>query len=81
MLSVDDVSRAWLVWCGVAETALADAHQFSGGLVPIRGLVLGRGTASFRVVMSVRKARGNAADALDAADVFLCRDSSIAPLT
>ena len=28
----------------------------------------------------VRKARGNAAEALDAADVFLYRDSSIAPL-
>ena len=28
----------------------------------------------------VRKARGNAADALDAADVFENRDSSVAPL-
>ena len=50
----------------------------------VRGLVLGRGTASFRVVRlgsrRVRKARGYAADAHDAADVFLYRDSSIAPL-
>ena len=40
--------------------------------------------ALFRVVRlgghRVRKARGNAADARDAADVFLYRDSSIAPL-
>ena len=38
----------------------------------------------FRVVRlgghEVRKARGNAADAVDAADVFLYCDSSIAPL-
>ena len=68
-----DVSRAWLVWSGAAEAA-----------VPGRGLVLGRGSASFRVVRlgghNVRKACGNAADAHDAADVFLYRDSSIAPL-
>ena len=31
-------------------------------------------------VIRVRKVRGNAADARDAADVFLYRDSSIAPL-
>ena len=47
-------------------------------------LVLGRGSFLFRVVRlgghPVRKARGNAADAHDAADVFLYRDSSIAPL-
>ena len=69
-LGAGDVSRAWL-----------DAYQFSGGPLPGRGLVLGRGTASFRVVRlgghKVRKARGNAADAHDAADVFLFRDSSI----
>ena len=44
----------------------------------VRGLVLGRGRASFRVVKlgghKVRKARGYAADAHDAADVFLYRD-------
>ena len=49
-LGAGDVSRAWLVWSRAAESALADAHQFSGGPVPGRGLVLGRGTASFRVV-------------------------------
>ena len=51
---------------------------------PQSGLVLGRGTARFRLVLfgghQVRKVRGNAADAHDAADVFLYRDSSIAPL-
>ena len=80
----DDVSRAWLVWSGAADSALADAYQFSGGPLPGRGPVLGRGRASFRVVRlgghRVRKARGNAADAHDAADVFLYRDSSVAPL-
>ena len=83
-LDAGDVSRAWLVWSGAAEVALADAFQFSGGPVPTRGLVLGRGSALFRVVglggHKVKKARGNAADAHDAADVFLYRDSSIAPL-
>ena len=35
-LDVGDVSRAWLVWSSAAETALADACQFAGGLVPER---------------------------------------------
>ena len=50
----------------------------------VRGLVLGRGSVLFRVVRlgghRIRKARGNAADAHDAAHVFLYRDYSIAPL-
>ena len=50
----------------------------------VRGLVLGRGRASFRVVTlgghKIRKARDCAADAHDAADVFLYHDSSVAPL-
>ena len=83
-LDEGDVSRAWLVWSGAAEAALADAYQFSGGPLPGRGLVLGRGSASFRVVRlggrKVRKVRVNAADAHDAADVFLYRDSSVVPL-
>ena len=83
-LDADDVSRAWLVWSRAAETALADAVRFSGGPIPTRGPVLGRGSALFRIVRlgghKVKKARGNAADALDAADVLLYRDSSIAPL-
>ena len=83
-LDAGDVSCAWLVWSCAAETALVDAYRFSGGPIPGRGLVLGRGNALFRVVRlgghQVRKARGNAADAVDAAHVFLYRDSSIAPL-
>ena len=83
-LDAGDVSRAWLVWSGAAETALVYAYQFSGGPILGRGLVLGRGNALFRVVSlsrhKVRKARGNAADAHDAADVFLYLDSSIAQL-
>ena len=55
-----------------------------GGLIPSRGSVLGRVNALFRVVRlgghKVRNARGNAVDARDAADVFLYRDSSTAPL-
>ena len=83
-LGLDDVSMAWTVWSRAAEAALADAYQFSGGPLPSRGLVLGRGAALFRRVQLggqwIRRARANAADALDAADVFLYRDFSIAPL-
>ena len=82
-LDQDDVTLAWSVWSRVAESALADAFQFSGGPLPSWGLVLGRGAAMFRRVQQgghwVRRARANAADALDAADVFLYRDFSIAP--
>ena len=78
------LSSAWLVWSKAAEATLADAFRFSGGLLPSRDLVLGRVSALFCVVRlgghRVRKARANVADALDAADVFLYRDSSIAPL-
>ena len=31
---------AWSVWSSAAEAALVDAYQFSGGPVPVRGLVL-----------------------------------------
>ena len=83
-LGRDDVSLAWLVWSRAAEAALADAFRFSGGPLPSRGLVLGRGSTLLRVVQlgghRVRKARANVADALDAADVFLYCDSSVAPL-
>ena len=47
-LAVGDVSQAWAVWSGAVESALADAYLFSGGPLPSRGLVLGRGRASFR---------------------------------
>ena len=80
-LGCDDVSLAWLVWSRAAEAALADAFRFSSGPLPSGGLVLGRGSALLRVVnvggRRVRKARANAADALDAADVFLYCDSSV----
>ena len=83
-LGADDISRAWLVWSRAAEAALVDAYRFSGELPLSRGLVLGRGSAVFRFVRlgghPVRKARGNSADVHDAADVFLYRDASIAPL-
>ena len=49
-LAAGDVSCAWLVWSGAAETALVDAYQLSGGPLPCWGLVLGRRSASFRVV-------------------------------
>ena len=83
-LGADDVSKARLVWSRAAEVALVDAYRFSGGPLPSRVLVLGRGSAVFRVVRlgghPVRKARGNVADEHDAADVFLYRDCSLAPL-
>ena len=40
-LNAGDDSRAWLVWSCAAETALADAYQFSGGQVPIGVWFLG----------------------------------------
>ena len=49
-LGLDDVSMAWTVWSRAAEAALADAYRFSGGPLPSKGLVLGRGTALFRWV-------------------------------
>ena len=83
-LGLDDVSMAWAVWSRAAESALADAFRFSGGPLPAKGLVLGRGSAVLRVVQlggpRVRRARADVADALDAADVFLYCDSSVAPL-
>ena len=48
----DEVSCAWVIWSGAAENAFADACQLAGGPVPIRGLVLGRGSARFREVRS-----------------------------
>ena len=80
----EDVSAAWMVWSGAAETALADAFCFAGGPVPGRVLVLGRCAARFRVVKlggpELRKARNNVADPLDRGDVFMYRASSVAPL-
>ena len=49
-LDAGDIFRAWLVWSGAAETALADAYRFCGGPIPSKGLVLGCGHAWFRVV-------------------------------
>ena len=79
-----DVSLVWLVWSRAAEAALADAYCFSGGPALCQGLVLGRGVARFRHARhglhKVRKVRSSAVDVHDAADVFLYRDSSDAPL-
>ena len=78
-LDRSDVSLAWSVWSRAAESALVDAFRFSGGPIPSRGLILGRGTALLRSVQlggpRVRRARANAAE-----DVFLYRDCSLAPL-
>ena len=79
-----DVSRAWSVWSSAAEAALVDACQFSGGLVPERGVVLGRGEFLVRTVRlggpQVRKARRNFADPLGGCDVFTYHDASTAVL-
>ena len=73
------VSDAWMIWSSAAESALADAFCLAGAR-----LVLGEGTTQFRVVrlggLEVRKARNNVADPLDGGDVFMCRNSSIAPM-
>ena len=47
--------------CGLllAETALADAHQFAGGPVPARGLVMGRGTARESAYSSIGWSQGS----------------------
>ena len=42
-LDAGDVSQAWLVRSGAAETALADAYRFSAGPAHITGLILGVG--------------------------------------
>ena len=79
-----DVSSACVIWSSVAETALADSYCFAGGPVVDRGLVLGRGTARFRIVgfggLRVCKVRGNVVDPLHGSDVHMYRDSSIAPI-
>ena len=79
-----DVSRAWMVWSSAVEKALADAFQFAGGPVPVRGLVLGRGMARFRTVRlgspMVRSVRRSAIGDGDVDDVSLYRDSSAAPV-
>ena len=83
-IDCSNVSLAWTVWSRAAESALVDAFRFSGGPVPFAGLILGRGSALLRSVqlggLRVRRARNNVADAVDAADVFLYRDYSLAPL-
>ena len=46
-LRCGDVSRAWLIWSGAAESALVDAYQFAGRPVPDKGFVLGRRSSKF----------------------------------
>ena len=83
-LLCSDVSRAWMIWSSAAEKALADAFQFAGGPVPVRGLVLGRSMARIRTVRlggpMVRSVRRSAAGDGDVDDVSLYRDSSAAPV-
>ena len=83
-LGDSDVSHAWSIWSSAAEAALADAYQFSGGLVPDGGLVLGRGAFLVRAVRlggpKVRQARRNFADPVEGGDVFMNHDASTAVL-
>ena len=63
----------YLVHCwsglGLLRLRLLDAYRFAGGPVPVRGLVVWRGTARFRVVRlggpKIRKALCAVADARD----------------
>ena len=50
-VGADDVSKAWLVWSRAAEAALVEAYRFSGGPLPSGGLVLGRESASFVILL------------------------------
>ena len=79
-----DVSSAWMTWSSAAEKALADAFQFAGGPVPVRGLVLGWGMARMRIVRLggplVRSVRRSAVGDGDVDDASLYRDSSAAPV-
>ena len=79
-----DVSRAWMIWSSAAERALADAFQFAGGPIPVRGLVLGRGMARMRTVRlggpMVRSVKRSAVGDGEVDDVSLYRDSSAAPV-
>ena len=74
-IDAGDVSRAWLVWSAAAEAALADAYRFA---VPEKGFVMGRVLLEGGPMK--RRVRRNVADAQDAEEVFLCRDSSAAPM-
>ena len=65
------------IWSATAEADLADAYQFNGSTVSIRSLALGRDSARFRVVRL--EALRDVADVHEAGDVFMYRDSSIAP--
>ena len=62
------------------EAALADAYRCSGGPVPDKGLVSGRGAFLVRTVRlggpRVRKARRNFADPLERGDMFMYLDAS-----
>ena len=77
-MRVGDVSQAWLIWSGASEAELADVHRFAGGLVPVGGLVVGRGTARFRDVRldgpEVRTARRSVAGVHEAGDVCTTPD-------
>ena len=83
-LAVGDESHAWSIWSSAAEAALADAFQFAGGPVLVRGLVLGGGAFLVRTVRlggpEVRKARRKFADPLEGGDVFMYHDASTAVL-
>ena len=84
--SVNMVMCLSLGWSGLRllRMPLLMLIGFAGGSVPVRGLVVGRGTARFRVVRlggpKVCKVRRSAADVHEAGDVFMHRDLSIAPL-
>ena len=70
-----DVSRAWSVWSSAAEAALADAYQFAGGLIPDRGLVLGRDSFLVRTVR-LRFVRHVGTLQIHGSDVFMYHDAS-----
>ena len=78
-----DVHLAWTVWSTAAENAQACAFGMEGGPVPSNGLVLGLGSALFRVEnISGNRVRSMCPDLDDlasASEVHLYRSYSIAP--
>ena len=79
-----DVSSAWMIWSSAAESALADAFRFAGGLSLLEVLFLvGVWFVSVLFWLGgpiVRSVRRSATRHGDVDDVSLYRDSSAAPV-
>ena len=79
-----DVDLAWETWSTADEYALATAFRVAGGPIPLGGLKGGRGRARFWTVSlggkNMCRYRPSLVNPLDAAEVHLFRNQSIAPI-